>query len=505
MNQVAETPLQDGRDSARDGDMTIQQTESVNSQEERPAAEAGFRDESHRSDFYACLIATASIVPVVAAVITVTMWKFPLVPYWIPVLTHPLGTATVNLLLAWACLSGLYYFLGFSSADRANAGSYSALRDRLRELQARCSQRYGVPSAESVEECSECFIRRVALQEACAHKTAIERDLAGKGPRWALGLGYVFLWKRMHNADEALILAEPREAVIAGARYDEMRCEGSTIDNSDKFQERVRYAIEFLRDLPPGFWHEHPRLDRGAKEGEAAPLAAAPVKASDAVAEPVSKDGNPTPQDPEPARDAVKPSEIPKSEAEARSDLRQVRRAVNEFRSDRWAGLVRARNMLAVATGLTGLAVYALLWLAIVEGASGETIASATAFFLIGAMVGLFNQCYSDSRATTVVDDYGLSLARLMVTPLISGVAAVGGVVIVAMLSITSISQAATGFGGGEMSVADLFDVRKSPLNMVVAATFGLTPGLLLERLRAQTERYKSDLRTTQAAETFKR
>jgi hypothetical protein len=40
-----------------------------------------------------------------------------------------------------------------------------------------------------------------------------------------------------------------------------------------------------------------------------------------------------------------------------------------------------------------------------------------------------------------------------------------------------------------------------SPLSVVVAATFGLAPGLLLDQLQQQVRKYKQELKSTRAAE----
>src|SRR5207248_4556990 len=122
-----------------------------------------------------------------------------------------------------------------------------------------------------------------------------------------------------------------------------------------------------------------------------------------------------------------------------------------------------------------------------IDGASPALIGVATAFFLVGGLIGLFNQCYNDAQAGTVVDDYGLTTARLLMTPLVSGLAAVAGVIIVAVLSI---AQLRLGSDPG-VGLVDLFDVQRLMFNLIVAATFGLTPGLLIDRLKQQTEQYK--------------
>ena len=54
-------------------------------------------------------------------------------------------------------------------------------------------------------------------------------------------------------------------------------------------------------------------------------------------------------------------------------------------------------------------------------------------FYLVGGILRLFRQLGEASSVNTVKEaDYGLSTARLMHAPLFSGLAAIGGVVLVA-------------------------------------------------------------------------
>jgi hypothetical protein len=183
----------------------------------------------------------------------------------------------------------------------------------------------------------------------------------------------------------------------------------------------------------------------------------------------------------------------PRSTSEATALVRTVRRTVNEFRDDRRAGLVRARNQLLLTMTITGATAYALLWVAIAAGAQKPAITATLAFYLVGAMVGLFNRLYTEASTDAGVDDYGLSMTRVFVAPLLSGVAAVLGVVFVAVAA-SATQQAAT----GEMLV-ETFNVNSKPLNLLTAALFGLTPGLLLDRLQQRTEGFKRDLKSSEA------
>ena len=47
----------------------------------------------------------------------------------------------------------------------------------------------------------------------------------------------------------------------------------------------------------------------------------------------------------------------------------------------------------------------------------------------------------------------------------------------------------------------DIFDLRKNLIGLLVAAVFGLTPGLLFDRLQQQSEKYKADLKSSEATQ----
>jgi hypothetical protein len=105
------------------------------------------------------------------------------------------------------------------------------------------------------------------------------------------------------------------------------------------------------------------------------------------------------------------------------------------------------------------------------------------------------------------VEDYGLSRARLIHTPLFSGLAAVGGVMLVmvlpALVNLSAITpEGAASASGGSMppnvapQLADIFQLNA--ISLLVAALFGLTPGLLIDRLH-QAETYTANIKATAA------
>ena len=86
---------------------------------------------------------------------------------------------------------------------------------------------------------------------------------------------------------------------------------------------------------------------------------------------------------------------------------------------------------------------YSLLAIAIIMGAQQTAVTAVSTFYLVGATIGLLNQLRSVSQNDTAVEDYGLSSARLVTMPLFCGLAAIGGVVLMAMPQMIGSSYSA--------------------------------------------------------------
>ncbi|MBV9579719.1 MAG: hypothetical protein JO057_14110 [Chloroflexi bacterium] len=184
----------------------------------------------------------------------------------------------------------------------------------------------------------------------------------------------------------------------------------------------------------------------------------------------------------------------PETVQEAVAEVRTLRRLISEFRDDRKAGLLRARNSLGATVLATGLTAYAVLWLANGAGVQQEQVQAGFAFFLIGAITGLFSRLYNEAGSETGVDDFGLSFMRLVASPLLSGVAgALGvGVVAVAAAQTQNVSTPAS-------ALQNAFSFPLSSIGLLTAAAFGLAPGLLINRLTQAGEDFKKDLKSSEA------
>ena len=152
--------------------------------------------------------------------------------------------------------------------------------------------------------------------------------------------------------------------------------------------------------------------------------------------------------------------------------------------------------MLTACT-MTSVAVYALFWLGIVAlppTPSSQAILGAALFFTtVGAMVGLFQLLYAEAQADTGVDDYGLSLARIIVAPQLAGLAALVGVVLTSLTTSTLSGSPATP-PVVTNSIPAALDQIRNPANVLVAVAFGLSPGLVFSRFRQNVEQTKREL-----------
>lgn len=254
---------------------------------------------------------------------------------------------------------------------------------------------------------------------------------------WAASFRFVDIWTALHRAEEALLELQSKDVITAEIVRDQLRLSGSGL-------RRLSTRLAALADQIPSL-----------------------------------------------VTDASKVVPPPDWSEVARR-LREMRFALNEFRDSRIDGLIRAQNRLTRTTMMTGFTAYLLFILSLVLGAPAAAVAGAAIFFLVGALIGLFAQLRSDALLDEAVEDYGLSAARLRQTAVASGIAAIGGV----MLMAITVDTATT---GTEIELRNIYNVATSPGQLLIAAVFGLTPQLLIDRLTAKAEEYRKDLTATEA------
>jgi len=185
------------------------------------------------------------------------------------------------------------------------------------------------------------------------------------------------------------------------------------------------------------------------------------------------------------ARDAIVKNESDVKMAAAIDDVVLVWRAIHGYRDDRWAGIRRASNSLMLTCAVTALTGYGVLWVVRLIGVARTDLQHASVMMLTGALVALLNRLYTQLNSSTVVEDYGLSLAHLIVAPLLGALAAIMGLVVISQF------RNQTGL-----------NVDINPENLVTAAAFGLTPGLLFDRLKDHAEQLKAQIQSTSVGES---
>lgn len=350
----------------------------------------------------------------------------------------------------------------------------------------------------------------------------IKETMKVDGLAWALSTGYISLWQRVNRINEAMISILPDERLIEDATYDQLRLLGSAVPNEQQLHDDLDAAIQALR------------------ASNKASITGALTDANKAVVAQPTQTGT-NQNNGEAGQSKVV------SKAEAKALIYKARCTLHKFTTESCDGLVRSRNQLMGTSIIVGFATYLLVIIAIVAQA---TIEQAMVFYLLGAVVGLFSQLYNEWNSKDVIkDDYGLTAARVLVTPLVSGLAALVGVFLVAMLSITVITpqtsaassssiatpvpittvvststpltkgtatvtptqtavtsqsqpaSSATTASSSLPNLANIYNFNQYPQNLLLAAIFGFLPSLVIGLLKKETDKVASDIQSSSAGD----
>lgn len=418
------------------------------------------------SAWLAALRATAPVLPITASLSTVSTYftveenletTRRTTDYVLGSGTFAVIVGIVAAILAWMAVA--FFYRRHANAASASRRNYNLLRERLDRLKSRVEHARSESSeSQRSPESDLDTIKNKILDQASKECQVIEEQLESRGMAWVTGLGYIELWHRAHRAEEGLIKIEPCTEAIAGAMRDESRLRHSTMMNRDLLLKRLRCAVAVLDDSETGedlYYLEEPAKCSLSRQERAAP----------------------------------------QNRAKAVTILSEVRYEINHFRDNVWEGIVHARNRLADTAVLLGFVAFVLLSLALFANAPHKAIFWATVYFLVGAIAGLFARAQAEWTADTATDDYGLSAARLVHIPWISGLSAVGGVLVTSVLDSQFVNDQSIA-----TPLADVF--TGSAAFLIVAAVFGLTPDLIIRRLTQQTERYKEDLQSTETSQS---
>jgi hypothetical protein len=166
------------------------------------------------------------------------------------------------------------------------------------------------------------------------------------------------------------------------------------------------------------------------------------------------------------------------------------------------------RNKLIWTFLAVALTTYALVGLGLLFGIPKTALVSVSVLYLVASLVGLFNRLRVESSRSSTIEDYGLYLARLVTGALLSGLAGVAGVYLVAqapafLSPLTNYSTTPTGPAvpaAAAVPLDAIYNLTSNQLALFVAAAFGLAPSTLTARLQQQVDRLERDLQRSEPA-----
>ncbi len=406
--------------------------------------------------FRSALVGTSTLIPVLASLFTLALYiGLPKTDF--SSLNAIAGGALLTLIV-WMFMAISY--MDYTTARGADAYSYNLLITTLVRLRA-LTQFY--LDERSLDKLTKSSIYDIYTRELQNYLEIADIQLSQGGTVWVSAIGYVIVSRLLHRAEEALIEIEPQTALIEDGSRIQVALENSTIRNKEYYLRTLERMLDYLN---PGRFQHFQKSNGGKAKGD---MVASPIVPSEAGE--ASEPSNPM---------HIAHSPDPFRESEARASIRQISNLLNESQDDQWEKLIHARNQLTKTTVLTGLTLYFLLAFAIVTIVPIPVLQSATFFFLIGAGVGLFSRLYAQSRSDSSIDNVRLAGVRLMAAPLFSGLAAIGGVVVMQKVAATSVSPS--------------FDLNL--FNILVAAAFGLTPNLFFSAIQKQVEAVDNSKKT---------
>jgi hypothetical protein len=392
--------------------------------------------------YLSALLAVGVCIPILAVIFTLLGY------FWFSSLSLPYFNITLIPLLAliltiivWFLLA--LFFMPLATARGGKLSDYEIFQGNLNVLRRQFKIAKTLPPVQPYEVC------KIAMAEIQGNLDKIYLLLKCDGLTWVLRTGYISLWYFFNKANEAMIDVLPAQQVIEGAKYDIASLTGSQVPNREDLIEGLRKAIKILC-LPGAF-------------GQIA-------------------------------------------RRKARSRIRQIRAILQTYRNERWDNLVRARNQLMGIAFLTSVVIYILVDIAIlvrvVPGIIGgavpvNTLEQISILYLFGAVIGLFGLMLNESNRQDAdiahMDDYGLKGARIFVTPLLSGLAALVGVLVAAIV-LASTQQP-------PLPVDNIYNFCMYPQGLIYAAVFGYTPSLVIGLLKRKTNKIQCELHVSSPAD----
>lgn len=419
----------------------------------------------------------------IAALLTIFFYfLIPTIP-WMP--DNTLSVLIAGLLSAFFATAIIAFFRRSAATyQEGNEQSYSNCEISLTILKSRLTimKRIDYTPPPENETLEDRLLREVGIKEAESSLCeAMSICKSSNCYQWISGAGYAHLQRALNHVEEALIKFEPTSILISEAKHDQAALHEANISNNIQLSDELQQAIEdlnahytspnqkknivdFLQEKFHHFLHNHQRHQGNQQQQRQQAYTQKQKSNTDAS--------------------------LKEKERQARISIHHVRQTLNDFRINRLFELVQQRSNLVLAITVTGAMTYILVCLALLISPKNlyTIFLSGTAYFIVGASAGLFGRLYSVSTANRTSNSYGLPTARTNTVVHLSGIAGVGGVFVTqALFQITNLTYP----GLSQQPFA--FSLP----NLLIAATFGLTPNLLIKNLQKQAEKSISDLEST--------
>jgi len=369
-----------------------------------------------------------------------------------------------------ACLGNI----SVSHTKNSN-GSYTYQEQYEDEMKAKMEPHFNLEKDSSNRKYQEEALRKI-YEAYCD----LDRCLfhTHSGTEWVFGIGYTNAWRIVHRAHEVLIDVETPSQVINNVLHDMRSIQNSLLTDRTTL---IRKMLQGVKDLDPEAlpYFEELRSDKNY---------------TDLFDPPITNQHNASPWNFLQNFFKKPPTPLTRSPEMAREAIRQVKHTLNLYQDSLRETLVRLRNHILICIALTGFVTYFLVCSLILWKTSATSISAATIYYIIATIAGLFVRFYNESNNKNALEDYGLFSARLMATPLLSGLAGVGGV----LVSATVYSLGAT--GATKSSLSAFGTIFSYPINLdylIAAAIFGSTPNLIISTLQQRAQKYSTDLQNS--------
>lgn len=449
---------------------SIQQSNTTNASQQSRTPNVGQQDRSWMGTFmsacYSTLAVSIVIMPMVGSTITLGLYFWlPLNLEWLSIIFGPIGAFALWLIIA------IFWSLVWTIVVRTTrSDGESALVRQIRMRLVRIKEHLEVLKPNLAQSCEVALSSMEDKAKVIAYAEAEEfvknaENILNKsyiGPLTVFGHEHLAAWRAIHRAEEDLLLLDPPQIALERAMHDKLRIEKFSESEQENLFQLLKKAIKRLEPSVE-IYLDGDQPDKGSTENSA----------SKSI-----------------------------EEWNARCILHETRRVVNDLRDDRWEGILHLRNQLVrglIGAELITFALLSLVIMVVVSNTNPEILATNQSAFItgvtvyiIGAMAGLFGRFYGERDLSGLSTDYGLSMVRLVATPVISGLAGIGGVFITQVF--TGLSQNAV------TSVSAAFTL--TPFNLFTAAIFGLTPNLVMQNLQRMTNEHKTNGREPALSQT---